>query len=331
MFYSIQLLRYYAALCVVLVHTLDELNIESVGHFGVDIFFVISGFVLTVGNKKTHPVRFFYNRFVRIFPLYFLASFCFLIIKPFFFDFDVLDELWFFSKSIVFIPSFDPDIGLRSFFPVGWSLMYEMLFYFSLAVSMIFYSAKVRLFFLTLLLLSAILLDYLFGNDWSSFFGNLILGEFLLGMFVALIIQNWSDVLPSKSTSIGSLKLLILIVVLCLLFVAHLLEANRLFSFGIPAFIVVLLMVSFESFFRCQSNNSLIIFKRLGDLSYALYLTHPFVLWGLYRLLHIHELPIVLQSIIVVTIVTSVAYYVWALVEMPLARWISTFKIFSHK
>lgn len=331
MFYSIQILRYYAALCVVLVHSMDELNIESVGHFGVDIFFVISGFVLTVGNKNTHPVRFLYNRFVRIFPLYFLASTCFLIIKPFFFDFDLFDELWFFIKSIVFIPSFDASIGLRSFFPVGWSLMYEMLFYSSLAVSMIFYSGKVRLLFLSILFLFAVLLDHLYGNDWNSFFGNLILGEFLLGMLIAQMINNWSDMWPDKSGIIGPIKFLVLFVSLCFLFGADHLEVHRLFSFGIPAFIIVMLMVSFESFFRRYNTNSLLIFKRLGDLSYALYLTHPFVLWGLYRVLHIYELPIILQGILVVTIVTTVAYYVWTFIEMPLARWISTFKIFSHK
>src|ERR1700733_8255089 len=86
-YYGIQALRAIAALMVVLVHA-DQLWVDRVVHrteswtngaSGVDIFFVISGFVMTVSlpglRKFGHRVRvFFWRRLTRIVPLYWLAT-----------------------------------------------------------------------------------------------------------------------------------------------------------------------------------------------------------------------------------------------------------------
>ena len=68
---SLQLLRFIAAILVVSVH----LNFEF-GHIGVDIFFVLSGFIIAyVSDKNTK--YFFINRLIRIIPFYWLITFLF--------------------------------------------------------------------------------------------------------------------------------------------------------------------------------------------------------------------------------------------------------------
>ena len=69
---SLQLLRFIAAMLIVSVH----LNFEF-GHIGVDIFFVLSGFIIAyVTDKKTQS--FFINRLIRIIPFYWLITFLFI-------------------------------------------------------------------------------------------------------------------------------------------------------------------------------------------------------------------------------------------------------------
>ena len=80
---NIDVLRGMAILAVIIVHcTLvggnyaEYLNkIASFGSFGVDLFFVISGFLITeillrTKNKTTYFKKFYIRRTLRIFPLY---------------------------------------------------------------------------------------------------------------------------------------------------------------------------------------------------------------------------------------------------------------------
>jgi peptidoglycan/LPS O-acetylase OafA/YrhL len=72
---SIQLLRAIAALSVVYVHctTAGDYNFPSTGAFGVDIFFIISGFIIAYAVSENTEL-FLVKRIVRIAPLYILAT-----------------------------------------------------------------------------------------------------------------------------------------------------------------------------------------------------------------------------------------------------------------
>jgi exopolysaccharide production protein ExoZ len=75
-FVSIQILRAVAALAVVVFHAGQRIAVPfSVGQAGVDIFFVISGFVMWIvtDNGKT-PTEFIRARIFRIAPLYWIAT-----------------------------------------------------------------------------------------------------------------------------------------------------------------------------------------------------------------------------------------------------------------
>ena len=82
---SIQILRAFAALLVVFHHARYQIQdfevffhggIWPFGQAGVDIFFVISGFIMwvTTHDRRTTPLRFMTNRIVRIVPLYWLLT-----------------------------------------------------------------------------------------------------------------------------------------------------------------------------------------------------------------------------------------------------------------
>ena len=78
---SLQILRFIAAACVINWHIT-----WTFGSFGVDIFFVLSGFViaLVVYNKR-EPGLFLINRVSRIIPIYWLLTSLLLIlilVKP---------------------------------------------------------------------------------------------------------------------------------------------------------------------------------------------------------------------------------------------------------
>jgi len=71
---NVQALRGFAALLVVLGHTeYAPPGMRPLGTFGVDIFFVISGFIMAMIVDR-NPEKFLLRRFVRILPLYWTAT-----------------------------------------------------------------------------------------------------------------------------------------------------------------------------------------------------------------------------------------------------------------
>ncbi len=87
-FNSIEALRIVAALVVVFAHS-NSFSITFIDRFlganlflgsiGVDIFFVVSGYVMYLSSKESSSgtagaTKFLINRFFRIFPLYIVAT-----------------------------------------------------------------------------------------------------------------------------------------------------------------------------------------------------------------------------------------------------------------
>lgn len=138
MIYSLQILRLFAASLVVFEHAVGEFSsIRPFGYIGVDIFFVISGYVIGMSEVRS-PKRFLIKRLIRIIPLYWLVS-VFFLIAVLFVDgatsHSKVDWYYWFS-SLFFFPVSNSQIEFYPFFKIGWSLNFEMLFYITFAVAM---------------------------------------------------------------------------------------------------------------------------------------------------------------------------------------------------
>ena len=117
-------------------------DIFGVGYLGVDIFFVLSGFLITsillIEKKESKKVdfKFFYlKRSLRIFPIYFLTLlFCYLFIGPV--NYDIYSAL-FYVSNFYFV--FDEAGGpLRH----TWSLAVEEQFYIVWPLIVLFFSTR---------------------------------------------------------------------------------------------------------------------------------------------------------------------------------------------
>ena len=139
---SIQALRGVAVLAVVLFHllTVEEKyggsktilsSFFQFGMFGVDLFFVISGFVMitvTRGKFQYHKeaLKFIYHRVVRIYPTYWVYSILVLgvfLIKPSWVNSSQGNQVDILA-SFLLLPSQTLPLVM-----VGWTLIHEMYFY----------------------------------------------------------------------------------------------------------------------------------------------------------------------------------------------------------
>jgi exopolysaccharide production protein ExoZ len=147
---SIQYLRGLAALSVLGTHALQwplpEINIGllKTGRLGVDVFFVISGFIITTiaGDGRFDPREFLIRRAFRIVPAYWAATLLITILAiaipaQFRTTIPTTEGL---VKSLLFIPSLDPKAPLLL---LGWTLNFEVFFYVIFA-SLFFLKSEVR-------------------------------------------------------------------------------------------------------------------------------------------------------------------------------------------
>src|SRR5262245_8564740 len=126
---SIQALRAIAALLVFLGHAINAVDLEvaaafpnSYGPFGVDLFFVISGFVMVYSSERLFgqpgaPIKFFARRLARIVPLYWAATAILVW-------FDVPNAS---TKAVLGSLFFAPHLPAEApLLFVGWTLIFEM-------------------------------------------------------------------------------------------------------------------------------------------------------------------------------------------------------------
>jgi len=150
-FDNINLLRAFAALSVLVYHVIELYPWKSfpvegpllwfrIGWLGVDLFFVISGFVITLSASQLfeqHGKKFYKvylkRRLARILPLYLFTGFLFII----FCEPTILKNLGFLFKNLIyhllFIHNFDPSTHGAIDGP-NWSVGVEMQFYLTMMV-----------------------------------------------------------------------------------------------------------------------------------------------------------------------------------------------------
>jgi exopolysaccharide production protein ExoZ len=273
---SIQYLRAVAALTVVWVHArfvipgiADQLGEPYLGGSGVDLFFVISGFIMVVTTARDDltPQKFFMLRVIRVVPLYWVATLALIAweagggFAPF--------EISSIAKSLLFIPfSWLGDAkGLWPILANGWTLNYEMFFYALFALSLAA-PRRVRFPALGLTLGSLVVIGRVFGpfaSPLASFYSSPLLLEFAAGMILAhgWLRDGWRSGLP-----------LSLFLIVFGFYCMGSLHSRSMIMGG--AFLVVSGCLNPRI---CAIQNRPLL--ELGNASYSIYLIHQFVLEAL--------------------------------------------------
>ncbi|MFS8035879.1 acyltransferase family protein [Xanthobacter sp. AM11] len=281
---SLQYLRAIASLAVVFVHLqppLERLGLTArwlqTGAFGVDIFFVLSGFLIfiTTYNKGGDFLGSFYRkRWLRIVPLYWMiTTFVLLLLlglpqlvksgEP---------DIWHIVASYLFLPAAHPTLGsLEPLFVPGWTMNYEV-FYFLLWGLVLFLPRRTRAPVYGGIMLTLVVIGLLAQSKqpFVAFYTSPIMLEFVFGVVLGV----WYREAPPAPRWCGW-------ALLCIGFFAlffppeYTNHGQRLIQRGIPAFMVLAGAVVLE---RTRPVPRFGVFALLGDASYSTYLTHSIIL-----------------------------------------------------
>jgi len=289
--HALQYLRALAALVVVYSHACIQVpaykaHIVEFGSFGVDIFFVISGFIMMYISKPSHtPKAFIVNRVRRVVPLYWFFTLLLaavLFVKPSIFSKTEL-QIDVLIQSLLFIPHFS-QAHPGEVWPLlapGWSLNYEMYFYALFALSL-FATQKFRLPAISIVIVCLFGLAHITSIDgpngpFTEFFKDQVVFEFIFGMLLAYAWQRGFKLTNLAGTALAITSFAYLIFHSQQRGIASFDDAQHILTNGIPA----ATMVAGILYMKLPANKFGLL---LGDASYALYLSHIFVL-GLLRVI----------------------------------------------
>ncbi len=305
---SLQFLRFVAAFSVVLFHFGRTLVLEyhvdrnyfDMGAAGVDIFFVLSGFIISYSSDPGRGIVYFARkRVARIVPLYWLLTLVIVLIalvKPNLLNSTVVtvDTV---IKSLLFIPYQKSGGAVQPILFLGWTLCYEVFFYLIYGACLIFgarasWFASAAIFFL--IALHAI---WPAGSIEWRFYTNPILIEFVLGMMLHKAYSAYSAI---RSGSNVAAFVLVLLACVAYFFIVTL-AGPSLFASSLFA----VLFVSGFLLMRLPSGKLWAILVLLGDASYSLYLVHPYTFQLPVKLLGKHlSLAVVTGILALVTLCT---------------------------
>jgi len=298
---SIQLLRAIACLLVLQLHLIPFIpftNQYFFGAIGVDIFFIISGYIIAASISKIEKpnitLKFLINRFCRVVPYYWVLT---LAAALFIFTFTKNHE--FDTNRIIYSMLFRP-LAIGPSLPLGWTLNHEMFFYLVIGLSALFVSSKrihyTGFFFFAILLLS----QFIPFNFYEILFlKSSINYTFLFGFFTFFYRDKILPFFNHKLMLIGSIILICIIAsTTCdfqmfpeqygnsinhsylrdiIYFQTKAIQFGlpRVILWGIPSYFFFLSLLAKESSIRKSFKDSIFVF--IGDASYSIYLIQFFI------------------------------------------------------
>jgi len=275
---TVQYLRALAAGLVVLHHALNVPALapyytKPFGTFGVDLFFVISGYIMwaTTCGRERGPAKFWRARIARVVPLYWIFTSLFVVVAlavPGAMLTAAIEPAHL-LKSYLFIPAEHPRLGgILPTYTLGWTLNYEMFFYFVFGLCLLISHRASRL----MLLVGSLTLLVVIGaigeprGAIARTYTNPILLEFAAGSVLAWFATSGKGLSPAVGWGLIGAAVVWLAVAY-----AH--DASTFEAHAFPAVAMVAGALVLEPLARERISASSLF---LGNASYSIYLAHPF-------------------------------------------------------
>lgn len=284
---GVQILRGIAATAVAWHHLLEISSylkygwhppdwLIRLGAAGVDVFFVISGFIMVFvnfapGRDCSTPGLFLLKRAVRIYPFYWCCCLLMLGLKLVGFYRSVNTGSAFVLNSLLLLP-----LHKTYLIGVAWTLVYELYFYLLFALTLPLRSVKLSVLgTAALILVVYALAPFAPLESLRIFLGSPIVFEFCFGMLLGWYVTRREAAPHATSALVVGMGALI---VATLLIPAPntngLVGMQRVLGWGLPAVLCVWSAVHWAPAASRLTRSAILV----GDASYAIYLTHVFVM-----------------------------------------------------
>lgn len=350
-------LRTFAVLLVIIAHWAPkDFNKQfSFGNLGVNIFFVLSGFLITrillsekrkiedggiEETKLTAIGKFMMRRSLRIFPLYFLMLFVLYFGASFLFNPIPIDWKYYVLYLQNFLYYF------RQSLPGGkvghfWTLAVEEQFYLVWPWVLLFihkkYIKNVMIIGIIIGTVSSFLLPLIPGKEnFTPILTICCLQSFCLGGLLA----NWSlkkdSSLEKKYAFLKKGALIVLIAYIGIkLFCQDFGLLDRLFESVITTWIIASILLNKTAKFDFVLSNKILI--SIGRVSYGVYIYHNFIPVSVYAILHLLKKKVIENSqqwlvinflqndiitfnVLCLSILLGISYFSFHLIETPFLK-----------
>jgi len=348
-------LRAIAVILVLISHWISPyrlINYFPNGMMGVNLFFVLSGFLITgilINTKKSSESsnqskfiaikNFFIRRALRIFPIYFI-----LIIILYFIRIELIyqNPLSFFTYTQNFL--FHSFTSWPNHISHLWTLAVEEQFYLIWPFIILFtpqkYFIKIMIALILFGLTAHLTLDILlYTNKLNSVLLPSTLYSFGLGGLLSALYTENSLVLKTRNSKYILLATLCLYLLYILNIINFYSEIFERFLFSILSFYIIHFAYNMKGVLLDIFNNRITTY--LGKISYGIYLFHP-IMYLIYVRLHLifkkHNIKIPFTDIILFSneyplmrlfaltiLVIIVSTLSWYLIEKPINKLKSKF------
>ncbi|WP_257285716.1 acyltransferase [Endozoicomonas sp. SESOKO1] len=289
----LDLARFIAAISVVFYHylyrgwiandlsilTFNEYNgFIKYGYLGVQLFFMISGFVIPMSTEGKTAKQFVIGRFIRLYPAYWAAIFitCFFI-----YTFD--DGRFYISPldSVANLTMISKLFGVSFVDGAYWTLIYEIVFYFWFLLVLLVPKVKIDYLMVIFLPLSLLSIVNLVNEHLAVFWGGSFIAYFYAGLIFYRIYKSGLNNLRIAALFTSFL--------LCILQVIYQIEKkNIVYGGGLSIYPAVAIVIIFYMFFIALAFENLSFIKwkfsaLLGAISYPCYLLHQNIAYILFN------------------------------------------------